>query len=56
MTITLIANLIKIASKKGKLQLFKAMFFQVVLYGCESWTIKMSAREFMFSNRGAGED
>ena len=26
--------------KKRKLQIFKAMFFPVVLYGCESWTIK----------------
>ena len=33
----------------------KVMVFPVVMYGCESWTIK-SAEELMISNCGAGED
>ena len=27
-----------------KVHLFKAMFFPVVMYGCESWTIKKAER------------
>ena len=27
-----------------KIRLFKAMFFPVVIYGCESWTIKKAER------------
>ena len=35
----------------------KAMVFPVVMYGCESWTIKrLRAEELMLSNCGAGED
>ena len=35
----------------------KAMFFPVVMYGCESWTIKKAGtEELMFLNCGAGED
>ena len=35
----------------------KAMVFPVVMYGCESWTIKrLSTEELMPSNCGAGED
>ena len=26
------------------------------MYGCESWTIKLSAEELMLLNRGDGED
>ena len=36
--------------------LVKAMVFPVVMYGCESWTIKLSAEELMFLNCGVGED
>ena len=36
--------------------LVKAMVFSVVIYGCESWTIKMSAEVLMLSNCGVGED
>ena len=36
--------------------LVKAMVFLVVIYGCESWTIKLSAEELMLSNCGAEED
>ena len=42
-----------------KVHLVKAMIFPVVMYRCESWTIKtlwLSAKEFMLSNYGAGED
>ena len=36
----------------------KALVFPVVIYGGESWTIKkrLSAKELMVSNCGAGED
>ena len=37
--------------------LVKAMVFTVVMYGCESWTIrKLSAKELMLLNCGVGED
>ena len=36
--------------------LVKAMVFPVVLYGCESWTIKLSTKELMLLNCGVGED
>ena len=35
----------------------KAMVFPVVMYGCESWTIKnLSAEVLMLLNCGVGED
>ena len=34
----------------------KAMVFPVVMYGCESWTIKLSPKELMLFNCGAGEN
>ena len=39
-----------------KVRLVKAMVFPVVMYGCESWTIKLSAEELMLLNSGVGED
>ena len=40
-----------------KVPLGKAMFFPVVMYGCESWTIKkLSAEELMLLNCGVGEN
>ena len=39
-----------------KVHLVKAMVFPVVMYGCESWTIKLSAKELMLLNCGVGED
>ena len=40
-----------------KAYLVKAMVFPVVMYGCESWTIKkLSAKELMILNCGVGED
>ena len=39
-----------------KVRLVKAMVFPVVVYGCDSWTIKKSAEELMLLNCGFGED
>ena len=40
-----------------KVRLVKAMVFPVVMYGCESWTIKkQSTEEMMLLNCGVGED
>ena len=39
-----------------KVRLAKAMVFQVLMYGCESWTIKLSTEELMLLNCGIGED
>ena len=38
-----------------KVRLVKAMVFQVVMYGCESWTIKKAeCEEMMVFNCGVG--
>ena len=40
-----------------KVRLVKAMVFPVVMYGCESWTVKNAgAEELMVLNCGVGED
>ena len=40
-----------------KVHLVKAMVFPVVMYGCESWTIKKGEREELtLLNYGVGED
>ena len=40
-----------------KVCLVKAMVFPVVMYRCESWTIKkLSAKELMLLNCGVGEN
>ena len=39
-----------------KIHLVNAMVFRVVMYGCESWTIKLSAEELMLLNCGVGEN
>ena len=40
-----------------KVHIVKAMVFPVVMYGCESWTVKKaSAKEWMLLNCGVGED
>ena len=61
-------NLDSILKSRGitlptKVRLFKAMVFPVVIYGCESWTIKKAehlrkkkAEESMLLNCGVGED
>ena len=43
-------------SLRTKVCLVKAMVFPVVMYGCESWTRKLSAEELMLLNCGVGED
>ena len=39
-----------------KVCLVKTMVFPVVMYGCASWTIKLSTKELMLLNCGVGED
>ena len=40
-----------------KVHLVKAMVFPIVMYGCESWTIKKAeAEELMLLNCGAGKN
>ena len=39
-----------------KVRLVRAMVFPVVVYGCESWSIKLSTEELMSLNCGGGED
>ena len=40
-----------------KVRLVKAMVFPLVMYGCESWTVKKaSAKKLMLLNCGVGED
>ena len=39
-----------------RVHLVKAMVFPVVMYGCESWTTKLSTKEWMRLNCGAGAD
>ena len=40
-----------------KVHLVKAMVFPVVMYKCESWTVrKLSIEELMLLNCGVGED
>ena len=40
-----------------KVRLIKAMVFPVVMYGCESWTVKKAEpEELMLLNCGVGED
>ena len=39
-----------------KVHLVRAMGFLLVMYGCESWTIKLSTEELMLLNCGVGED
>ena len=41
----------------AKVRLVKAMVFPVVMYGCESWTVRrLSTKELMLLNCGVGED
>ena len=40
-----------------KVGLVKAMVFPIVMYGCQSWTIKKAdTKELMLLNCGVGED
>ena len=55
-------NLNSILKSRGitlptNVHIVKAMVFLVVMYACESWTIrKLSVEELMLSNSGAGEE
>ena len=40
----------------SKVHLVKAMVFPIVMYACESWTIKLGTKELMLLNCGVGED
>ena len=56
-----LTNLDSILKSRGitlpaKVRLVKAMVFPVVIYGCESWTVKLSTEELMLLNCGVGED
>ena len=58
-----ITNLDSILKSRGitlpaKFRLVKAMVFPVVMYGCESWTMKKPERRRIdaFFNCGVGED
>ena len=57
----IMTNLDSILKSRGitlptKVHLVKTMVFPVVMYGCESWTIKLRAEELMLLNCGTGED
>ena len=39
-----------------KVHIVKAMVFSVVMCRCESWTIKLRAKELTLLNCGVGED
>ena len=39
-----------------KVHLVMGMVFPVVMYGCESWTIKKAERQRIDVNSGVGED
>ena len=50
-------NILKSITLPTKVHLVKAMVFPVVMYGCESWTIKKAERQrLMLLNCGVGED
>ena len=58
-TVTKLDNILKSRdiTLLTKVHIVKAMVFPVVVYGCESWTIrKLSAEELMLPSYGAGED
>ena len=42
--------------KSRDIAIVKAMVFPVIMYGCESWTIKKAERQRMLLNCGVGED
>ena len=50
-------SILKSITLPTKVCLVKAMVFPVVMYGCESWTVKkLSTKELMLLNCGVGED
>ena len=58
-TMTNIESILKIRdiTLPTKVCLVKAMFFPVVMYGCESWTLKkVNTEELMLLFYGVGEE
>ena len=59
-TMTNLGNILKNKNipLPSNIRLIKAMVFPVVMYGCESWTIKKAEliEELMLLNCGVGED
>ena len=58
---TVMNNLDSVLKSRGitlsiKVHLVKAMVFQVVMYGCESWIKKLSTKELILLKCGIGED
>ena len=50
-------SILKSETLPTKVHLVKAMFFPVVMYGCESWTMmKAEHRRMMLLNCGVGKD
>ena len=41
---------------RTKVHIVKAIVFLLVVYGCESWTVKENTKELMPSNCSGGED
>ena len=46
----------KVITLPTKVHVVKAMVFPVVMYGCESWTIKTAEHQRVLLNCGVGED
>ena len=46
----------RVITLPGNICLVKSMVFLVVMYGCESWTVKKSTEELILLNCGVGED
>ena len=50
-------SILKAETLPTKVHLVKAMVFPVVMYGCESWTVKKAERQRIDAlNCGVGED
>ena len=54
-------NLDSILKSRGitlptKVHIVRALVFPVVMYGYDSWTVKLSGKELMLLNCGVGED
>ena len=49
-------SILKSRDTPTKVHLVETMVFPVVIYGYESWTIKLSTEELMLLNCGVGED
>ena len=48
-------SILKAETLMTKVCVVKTMVFPIVMYGCESWTIKLSTEELMLLNCGVGE-